>query len=401
MYHHTINKALFIFINICLISLFIATPLVICKNVNGKLYHLKIGDQLLISIVGEDIDQSSQVVIRSDGMISYPIIGDVEAVGMTTEELSSVIKKKLIEDGYYKDPIITAQFISSSQEIIYVSGDVKEPGQKSFPKPINVVEALAAAGWFLNSADLSNARIIRPGQDNQTEVIPVDLKGLLKSKHSDNSIFGKVILRDGDILVIPSSYAEEQINIIGYVGSPGLYKIKDKVNIIEALALAGGAVEATGDLRNIVVIKSDGNIMKIDAAKIWDDQARIDNVKTPGQYFINPGDSIIVPEKGKIYIMGNVKTQGEFPVDGEIGILEALSMAGLDEGANLEKIKLIKKSGEKFVIDVSEAWDNEDHEIEDKVASGDILIVPTSFTINWSAISTIVLAISTIYAVFK
>jgi len=78
----------------------------------------------------------------------------------------------------------------------YVAGDVVDPGQKIFPRPVNVVEALAAAGWFEETADLTNARIIRT-RGKQKEIIPVDntirlFVGILFKK----SLLGTRILLD-------------------------------------------------------------------------------------------------------------------------------------------------------------------------------------------------------------
>ncbi len=377
------------------------------------IYIINVGAQLLITVFGHD-ELTALVTVRPDGKIAYPMAGDVDAAGSTIVQLSSVIGKRLSDLGYYEDPQVTVQLKEPGQEIIYIFGDVKEPGQKRFSEPVNVVEVLAAAGGYIKTADLANARI----RKKQGEVISVDLENLLKKDIIDQGVVNDELLTDrftlenGDVLIIPSIIKEDQITIIGHVQEPGHYSVESAISLVEALALAGGTSKATADLRHIKIIKADGSVVIADATRAWnetdekhtpsDSLSRQTEMPNPDyQKMVQPGDNVFVPQKGQINILGSVKSQGQFSVDGEISIIEALALAGVAEDANLKKLRIVRSTGEQVTIDVSKIWKQSGREIEEKLIPGDTLIVPRAFKINWSAISTVVLLLSTLYAIFR
>jgi polysaccharide export outer membrane protein len=371
------------------------------------IYIINPGDQLLITVAGHEKELTAPVVVRPDGMVTYPLVGDVKAAGLTTVQLSSAIGEQLSALGYYEDPQVTVQLRVSSQEIIYVFGDVKDPGEKRSPEPINVVEALAAAGGFEETADLANAKIIK----KRKEVVPVDLMRLLKRRIvdqgvvSDELLSDRLMLEDGDVLIIPSAIEEERVNILGHVHNPGQYPVKSTVSLVEALAFAGGYLETTADLRHIRIIKPDSSIVIVDATRAWADEEEGSEYSLTSSFvpsptpLVEPGDSVVVPERGKVNILGSVKNQGQFAVDGEISIIDALALAGVEKDANLEKLRIIRKTGEQLTLDASKIWRQQN--IEEKLGPGDTLIVPRAFRVNWSAVSAVVMIISTLYAIFR
>ena len=376
-------------------------------------YVISFGDQLLITVFGHEKELTSLVVVREDGMITYPWVGDIEAVGLTTMELSSAIGEKLVD--YYENPQVTVQLKNSSRETIFVLGDVKEPGRIVFADPVSVVKAVAAAGGFLRTADLANAKILK----RWGETIPVDLERFLKKGLMEQGIVSdelsddRFTLGNGDVLIIPSAVKEEQVSIIGHVRESGCYTVKSSISLIEALALAGGPLENTADLRHVKIIGMDGSLVVADATRAWADTSlnqrsthttpRQNEGKTNplDQCIINPGDSVFVPEKGKINVIGSVKTQGQFSVDGDIGVIEALALAGVEDNAKLDKLRIIRSTGEQLTVDASRVWKQGAQEAEERLAPGDTLVVPRAFRINWTAVSTIALIFSTLYAIFR
>ena len=376
-------------------------------------YIIGCGDQLLITVVGHEEELTASVIVRPDGMISYDVIGNIEVAGLTITQLSSAIRERLLNSGYYSDPKVTVRLKESRQDI-YVIGDVIEPGIKKLVKPVNVIEALALAGGYKESADLANAMIIR-----KKEIIPVNLE-LLKNlpSNQESTIIelskDKYLLKIDDVLNIPSAIKERQINVIGHVQKPGTYPVKSLISIIEALALAGGALQDTADLRHIVII-TDKDVKTIDATQSWitiNHQTQIsseqissedsDSLFLANTKFIQPGDSVIVPEKGKLSVLGVVEKQGQIVVDGEITIIEVLALAGVKEGANLKEIRVVKASGQEVTMDVSRLWKQPNQYLGEKLGPGDTVVVPAKpFRINWNAISAVVMVFSTLYAVFR
>jgi len=364
-----------------------------------SVYIISSGDQLLITVVGHEKELTALAVVRPDGMIAYPLVGDVQAAGLTVSQLSRAICEKLSTLGYYRESQVTVQLKEIRQEIVYISGDVNNPGEKRFPKPANIIEVLAAAGWFKETADLANVRILK----QQNEVISVDLSIPLEEDFMQNGVVSEelrseeLMLGNGDVIVIPSKVKANRISVIGYVSNPGQYWIKSPINLLEVLILAGGFIDGVADLRHVKIVRADGSIEIADATKAWTESATDPTLLDT----VEPGDSVIVPKRGKINILGFVKNQGAFPVDGEISIVEALSLAGIDREANLKKLKIIRSSGERVTVDYSEIWDPQECELEETLSQGDTLIVSKARHIDWGAVSSVVLIVSTIYAMFR
>ena len=118
------------------------------QSEESQAYIIRPGDQLLISVVGLENEPTILAIVRPDGMIAYPAVGDVDAAGLTIAQLSHAIGERLSILKFYKNPQVTIQLQGSRQESIYIFGDVYDPGQKQFLKPANVIAVLAAAGGF-------------------------------------------------------------------------------------------------------------------------------------------------------------------------------------------------------------------------------------------------------------
>lgn len=392
-YNILIANCMLISFLVSLVSMAIAGD----NGVGRQEYVIGYGDQLLITIVGHEKELTASVIVRPDGMITYDIVGDVKAEGLTVAQLAQSIKDKLLDIGYYDKAQVTVQLKESRQDV-YVIGDVIEPGIKKIIKPITVIQALASAGGYKETADLANAIIIK-GQNN---IIRVNLE-FLKFPPLENTILeilkDKYTLENGDVLLIPSSIKDDQINIIGHVHKPGKYSVKSDITIIEAIALAGGALENSADLRNISII-SDGVVKSVDVTNLWE---RTSLSKEPDDEFkVKPGDSVIVHERGNITVLGNVENQGQFKIDGEITITEVLALARIKAGADLRRIRIVKSTGQEITVNASNLWKNPSKYLDKKVSAGDTVIVPESrFNINWNVIYTVVLLISTLYAVIR
>lgn len=375
---------------------------IVGNAIEEKYYIISPGDSLLITVVDHEKELTALVKVRPDGKITYDIIGDVKASGLTIPELSELISKKLSESGYYENPRVTVQLREIHQEIIYVYGDVVEPGQKSFAQPASIIETLGSAGGYKETADLANSKIIR----KTGEVIFVDLNWIksqqIDQKNVENAL-SDVMLKDGDALIVPSTIKDKQVSVIGSVNKPGLYQVRSDISIIEALALAGGALEKNADLKHINVISGE-TVTIVDATANWSQAGQnLDSFKiNNNRFIIHPGDSIFVPEKGKISILGIVENQGQFSVDGEISILEALSLAGIKEESDLKRLRIVKYGVKEFTLDASQIWKHPERYADKKLNPGEILIVPSKpFRINWGMVSTIVILFSTIYAMFR
>jgi polysaccharide export outer membrane protein len=140
-------------------------------------YTLGNGDQLRITVFGQP-DLSGQFEVDGTGSISMPLVGQVEALGLTTPQLESRIVEKL-EGDYILNPRVSAEVINYRP--YYILGEVNRPGEYPFTSGLTVMNAVAAAGgWtyrankkvvYIKSVDsgeeqafeLTTSTVVRPG----------------------------------------------------------------------------------------------------------------------------------------------------------------------------------------------------------------------------------------------
>lgn len=107
-------------------------------------YQLGTGDQIKITVFGHE-DLSGQFEIDGTGAISMPLIGQITALGETTQSLEQTITAKL-SDGYLLDPSVSAEVINYRP--FFILGEVSRPGEYPYASGLTVLNAVAAAGGF-------------------------------------------------------------------------------------------------------------------------------------------------------------------------------------------------------------------------------------------------------------
>jgi polysaccharide export outer membrane protein len=362
-------------------------------------------DTLLITVL-ENKNLTTLVTVRKDGKITFPLIGEVEAASLTVPELTAKIKAALAS--YFTDPHVNIIISESKKEVIYVIGEVQTPGQFEVPYPMSALRALTLAGGSkIESADLANARLIK-NSENSRQVIPIDLSQYTKdseengeSREENDKAPEKFKMTSGDILIIPSLFESEQISVLGYVHKPGRYKVKGKLKFIEALAVAGGAIEELTDLSNVKLIKKGGQIIDVNYQNQNRDGNNGNNSATSIE--VIPGDTIVVLDGKRLNVLGYVNNPGRYLIKGQIDIVEALSMAGgpVEEEANLKKIRILRSDGKKEVANASQIWEGKRKDKSILLNPGDTLIVPKSFSVNWNAIYIIIILLVTLESVIQ
>lgn len=158
-------------------------------------YLLNAGDVLDISVWNEEALQK-QVAILPDGMISFPLAGELMAEGKSITELQQGLTKKLTE--YLADPVVTVSVSAVSGNTVNIMGKVLQPGAFVMSKNIDVMQALSMAGGLSPYAEENNIIVIRRN-DGQQKIIPVHYAAIKKGQDLDTNI----IINSGDVIVIP------------------------------------------------------------------------------------------------------------------------------------------------------------------------------------------------------
>lgn len=161
----------------------------------GSGYTLHPGDILTISVWKED-DLKGDVLVRPDGGISFPLVGDIIAKGRTVEGIREEIVKKITK--YIPDPVVTVQVKQIVGNNIYVIGKVNKPGAFVLNQDIDVMQALSIAGGTTTFASLNKIIVLRR-QDGKQVAIPFRYGDVESGEHLDQNI----PLKSGDVVVVP------------------------------------------------------------------------------------------------------------------------------------------------------------------------------------------------------
>jgi len=159
-------------------------------------YAIGLGDVLEIS-VWKNPDLSTTVPVRPDGRISVPLLGDVQAAGMTPLAL-----KQTLTDGfkeYVTAPGVSVVVKEIHSRKIFVTGEVAHPGTFDLEPRTKVMQALALAGGLTPYAK-GKVVLLRDGRDGRSDRrIEIDLNAIIRGKRPDDNL----LLQPGDTLVVP------------------------------------------------------------------------------------------------------------------------------------------------------------------------------------------------------
>lgn len=159
-------------------------------------YTLGIDDVLAISVWREN-DLTRSVQVRADGKITFPLAGQVQAAGLTCQQLQQRLTELLRRD--LRSPEVSVSVQEARSQRINVLGMVTRPGMYPLQKPMTVLDALALAGGFRPFAKTRKIFVLRTGPDGQTERIPFDYrKAVLKDGKAP-----PLELRARDTVVVP------------------------------------------------------------------------------------------------------------------------------------------------------------------------------------------------------
>ncbi|MEN7538029.1 polysaccharide biosynthesis/export family protein [Aurantiacibacter flavus] len=126
-------------------------------------YAIAPADQLRITVFGEEA-LTKDYVVTSAGDISFPLLGDIPASGMSASELSQLLTEQL-SNGYLNDPRINVEVLNYRP--FYVLGEVGSSGEFTYKPELTAMQAIAVAGGFTYRADRSRVFIRRAGDDRE------------------------------------------------------------------------------------------------------------------------------------------------------------------------------------------------------------------------------------------
>jgi polysaccharide biosynthesis/export protein len=273
-------------------------------------YVVGTGDLLEVSVWGYP-DLTRQIAIAPDGNITLPLVGSISTAGMTVQRLISLLAKAYAE--FIVDPHVMVTIREYRKLHASVLGQVAKPGAYDLPLGTRLLDLIAAGGGLTDTAALKEAQLLRPGRPP----VVVDLTRAIAGDAVAN-----VSLAGGETLVVPEDLTGYVI-VQGEVVRPGRYRLKGEMRVIDVLALAGGLTErASVTQSSLTRGTAKAEPLALDSLLLRQEMDR--NVP------LQPGDILTVPEEtnNKIYVIGDVKTPGVFPLKGQVTLLQAIAMAG-------------------------------------------------------------------------
>ena len=150
---------------------------------------------LLTVTVWKQATLSGTMLVRPDGMISIPLLGDVQAAGLTPLQLSAQIATKLKK--FIQDPSVSVLVSQIHSKVIYMLGEVGKKGPIDMTPGMTLLQAISCAGGLTDYANKGKIYILRNQAGKQVK-IPVKYKEALKGDGSYN-----VVLQPGDTIVVP------------------------------------------------------------------------------------------------------------------------------------------------------------------------------------------------------
>jgi polysaccharide export outer membrane protein len=162
-------------------------------------YVIGVGDRLdVVFFIHKDLT-TLNLLVRDDGRITLPYVGDVPAVGFTPMRLDSTLTERFSE--VLREPILSVIVRDPAAKYVYVLGQVLQAGEFRFDTKISLMQALARARGFGRGAKASHVVVIRRDGPERIVGVEVDVGSITKGKRYANDIW----LRNYDIVYVPKT----------------------------------------------------------------------------------------------------------------------------------------------------------------------------------------------------
>ncbi|MFO7900681.1 MAG: polysaccharide biosynthesis/export family protein [Planctomycetota bacterium] len=207
-------------------------------------YQIGPNDVLEIGVFEWEMAEQTKTLaprVSQEGIISLPLIGDLNVSGKTVREVRVLIEKALIKGDFIKNPRVSVVIREFRSKRVSITGAVKDPGMYTLQENVTrLVDLLSLAGGLSDlagqrchvlKADPAGTRAAGDGKD----IITVDLYYLLRLGDQELNL----VLGNGDVVHVPKA---DKFFVYGYVHQPGAYDLKHRTTALEALAMAGGLV---------------------------------------------------------------------------------------------------------------------------------------------------------------
>jgi polysaccharide export outer membrane protein len=199
----------------------------------------RIGPRDVVKIeVFEEEELNREVPVNEDGSIRLPLVGNVQAEGLTEEELAGRLKA-LLEENFLRRASVSVEVVQFLSRPISVLGAVRNPGAVGSGGRLTLIEALTRSGG-LSESHGGSIQILRRASNGLTDQITIPVEALLVRADPDVNI----PIFANDLITVPAA-EEVTIYLLGEVASPGAitFRRSERITLLAALARGGGLSE--------------------------------------------------------------------------------------------------------------------------------------------------------------
>ena len=192
------NNTLYRIFSITVLLLVLIFPqLLLGQETKTKLpYKIQSGNVLEIVTWKEPDFSREEILVRSDGMITFPLLNDIQASGRTPMELKASIERGL--KAFISNPIVTVSVRVPTVKRFYILGEVITTGEYDLIKELTVLQAFALAGGFTEWASKKEIIVLRE-EGGEKQSIRVNYKNIVKGKDFSQNIK----IKANDTIIVP------------------------------------------------------------------------------------------------------------------------------------------------------------------------------------------------------
>lgn len=352
---------------------------------SSHVYRIASGDVVSISVWGQDrFSQDCQV--NGAGTVSYPLLGDIHAAGLTCLELQDELQRQLRKYLKYPQVVVKVREYGALGTSVFILGEVKSPGVYPLGSGATLAQALAVAGGSTSVAS-GQVTLVKA---RTREVRTLGLEQAVASAVPSH----EALIEPGDVVIVNRKAEMDEARryaVLGEVPKPGMYDLPTSgvVSILDAMRNAGllSANRATSepvdvalqplsaaDLEHALLTRGEVVVPLNLAALLQGD--------TSQNLLLQAGDVLTVPKRSLItvYALGEVQTQGRQMLAPTATVMSLLNACGgLSPAARLSEatlLRLVNGQPEPVPVDLQALLSKADARQNLMLEEGDVLYVP-------------------------
>lgn len=333
-------------------------------------------DILAVTVWGH-ADLTRDYPVDVDGTVNFPLVGRVNASGLTTSQLAAALTG-LLEKDYLVNPQIFVSVKEYLSKKVIILGEADKPGVYWLTAvESSLLEMLTKAGALSKGAG-RHVVLVRPrrapgGSTNGYAILNLDLDGI-QEKYQRGDPSGNIRLENEDTLFIPrvGSYF-----VLGEVRKTGPFSLDRPVTAFDAVMQAEGFKETAAQSSVKVLRRGRDGKQEAISLDLSGTQPR------DRDFTIQSGDMLVVPKGNSFFVLGEVKSPGAYNLDGDINILQAIVRAGgFTEKASPGRTRVMRntpKGRQVIQVDMNDVIKRGQREKAVSIMVDDVIIVPESF----------------------